>query len=273
MKCTNPEIKKLISQYQLDLLPEDQKDRVEAHLLECESCLRELYTMDPALDILNDHPELLLKNLQTKENRISMTKISFNRAKKRLRSFMDIWKRHRIIGIAAPATALIAIILYIQLSAPRQYTDLAIIQKSPYERLVLKSPEDLTPVQKMLKNGLDLYEKELYTEAIAQFENIIRTEPDNAYARFYLGVSLLMTDDPKNAQMQFTRAVWLAHHGEDPLLLERCYWYLGNTHLLNNRTNDALQVFQMLAAMNGSFHQKAEKQISRILKLREKIGK
>lgn len=265
-------MKKLISQYQFGLLPEDQKEKAEAHLLECEACLRELYQMDPALEMLEGNPERFLDILKKKKNKEPVIKNALNRARRRIQLFLAVWKRHRITGIVTPAAAIIALVLYIQLTAPRQYADLAIIQKSRYEMLHFKSPENLTPDQKALKDALELYEKDLYTEAIAQFKNIIDREPDNAYARFYLGVSLLLTHDLNGARTQFTRAVQFSRYMEDSLLLEKCYWYVGNIYLLNNNADNARQIFQILAAMNGPFRQKAEKQISRMNKLKKRIG-
>ena len=164
MKCSNPDMKKLISLYQLGLLPDDKKDRAEAHLLECEACIKELYQLDPAMEMLDTKPELFLKELENRQPAGSKLRRYFHRIITGFQSFITAWQRHRIMGIAVPAAAVIALVLYIKLSGPELYADLAIIEKAPHEMLTFKSPENLTPNQKLFKTALELYHENKYTE-------------------------------------------------------------------------------------------------------------
>ena len=61
-------MEKLLSLYLFDSLPEDKKVEVEAHLLECEVCLAELYQLNPALEILEETPEKFLDALHSRES-------------------------------------------------------------------------------------------------------------------------------------------------------------------------------------------------------------
>ena len=148
---------------------------------------------------------------------------------------------------------------------------MAIVEKSPYEALYFKSPETLSPNQKIFKTALELYEKNQYSDAIMQLKNLIIEEPDNAYAHFFLGVSLLLLDDIGASQQQLIKALQFSRHQEDDLLREKCYWYIGNISLKNNREKDAIWIFQKIVSMNGSFQAKAEDQISKVIKLKKRI--
>jgi len=54
MKCTDQEKAKLIGSYELGLLSREEKERFEAHLLECDACFQDLYELSPAVAMLRE---------------------------------------------------------------------------------------------------------------------------------------------------------------------------------------------------------------------------
>ena len=58
-----------------------------------------------------------------------------------------------------PVTVAACLLLFLLLHSSEQYADLAILEKSPYEKLRFQGPVELTPVQKILKSALELYER------------------------------------------------------------------------------------------------------------------
>jgi hypothetical protein len=52
MACNKPEIAKLIGEYERGVLPREERELFEAHLLECHECFEDLYEAAPVVGIL-----------------------------------------------------------------------------------------------------------------------------------------------------------------------------------------------------------------------------
>ncbi len=277
MSCSNPDMQKLINLYQFGFLSDDQKIKVEAHLLECKECLKELYRMSPTLELLNNKPEYFLDTLQSGKARsakaINLFKKCIQAIHKMTTPLISLillgWK-HPIVKIAVPVVVTAFVLLFIFLQPPKEFTDLAILEKSPYESIRLMGPQELSDAEKILKSALEFYEKDDYTDAISQFHTFLEYEPDNPYAHFYLGVSLHLTGQLASSSEHLIIAVQFSSEQGDNLLLEKSYWHLGNVYLKNNNEDNALQTFQKLVEMKGSFEEKAQSQINRIIDTRNK---
>lgn len=57
-KCTNPEVGRLLHAYELNTLDDDQVNRFEAHMLNCDYCFEELRRFDTEAHLLFDNPEI-----------------------------------------------------------------------------------------------------------------------------------------------------------------------------------------------------------------------
>ena len=277
MSCTRPDMEKLINQYQFGFLPDDQKIKVEAHLLECEECLKELYRMSPTLELLNSRPEFFLDSLKPRKTliakvtgRIKQPIQVIKKTMTRLASLIILWWKRPIIKILVPVAVTTCVLLFLLLPSPKQYADLAILEKSPYETLRFKGPEELTPVQKIFKSALELYEKNDYTEAIPKFLAFLAYEPENSYGHFYLGVTLFLTSHLDSSMKHLEITTQLSDKQDNKLLLEKSYWHLGNLYLKINDEEKALKTFRTLLELEGSFEEKARKQIDRIIKMKSK---
>jgi len=64
MKCTNPDIGRLITRYEFEMLSDDEKRIFEAHLLECDYCFEDLYSMSQVLETMKKEPEVFIGILE-----------------------------------------------------------------------------------------------------------------------------------------------------------------------------------------------------------------
>ena len=55
MKCFDSKIKRMLPLYEAGLLDEKQTKQVEDHLLNCQSCAEDLYTMLPAIEVIKQY--------------------------------------------------------------------------------------------------------------------------------------------------------------------------------------------------------------------------
>jgi len=276
MKCTNPAMKKLVHLYQLDSLPEQLTIKVEAHLMECQSCLEELYHFSPILEILESSPDKFLDALQP---RITLASQIKSHLKKRLDSINKIinfavslltirWRPAIKFLIPVLVAILIAIMLIPKSSI--NYSDLAVIAKAPYLGLRLRQPERISAVERLFDEGMLAYELDNYSDAIYKLDSLLIQQPDHADGNFYRGVCLLLTGKIEDGIKNLQVAAELSREKNNNLLPEKCFWYLGNAYLKINDEKRALEEFNKIIAIGEEFKEKAKNQIFKIKERKHK---
>lgn len=269
MKCINPKMKELISLYQFNLLGGEDKLKVEAHLLECDACFAEVYRLSPAVKIMEKEPKFFLNALQSKKDADTMiSKLGKEIAKRMAMIFSSLknWWDAPVVKILVPVTAL-AIILFIIVSPEtKRYSDLAIFDN--VSSSALKVRDFVEDSQMVFDRGVKYFEEKNYSEAIRHFKIYIKKEKNNAYAYYYLGVSLVLTGNVGKGIERLERAEKISKDEGQEILLERCYWYLGNAYLKNNKAEKAFKKFRSVVAIGGEFKDDALQQMSRIEDMR-----
>lgn len=273
MKCTDKKMRRLVSLYPFDVLREEEKLRVEAHILECDQCFEELYRFRPVIERLEEAPEKFMVALQPAEtslariNRFLRQQIeSVKRMVTLIFSALSGWWQRPAIKILVPVTVTILLAIVFLLPSSKQYSELAILEKAPYQSLTFKGPVELTPPQKLFNEGMTFYEQDNYERAIQKLNAFLKQEPNDAYGQFYLGVSLLLTDGIESGIRHLNVAAELCQEQDNKLLLETCYWYSGNAYLKNNDVENALKMFRQVIEFKGRFEIDARRQITKIEK-------
>lgn len=64
MKCTKPDIGKLITRYEFDLVSDDERRIFAGHLLECDACLEDLYSMSQVVGTMKENAEQFIAALK-----------------------------------------------------------------------------------------------------------------------------------------------------------------------------------------------------------------
>ena len=267
MGCIDPKMKKLVNQYQFDLLPEEDKIKVEAHLLECESCFQELYCLSPALDILEKVPDRFVDAVQSRETILQRVILFFT--DNFIPAISNWWKRPAA-KILIPATVTILLLVIFVLPTTYNYSDLAIIEKAPYEAIKFKGPVELSPVQQLFDEAMIFYEQDDYANTIQKLNKYLEKEPANIYGHFYLGVCFILENKIENGIDHLTTTSTLSQQEDNTLFLEKSYWYLGNAYLQMEKEQDALLTFQKTVELEGEFACRAEEQIKKIEDLKNK---
>lgn len=272
MKCKKPHIQELLGSYQMGLLDKDQELEVDAHLLECESCFQEVYKLRPVIELFEEMPERFKEDLQSSgvlrkftQKPYNLIFIIFSEGFNKLINWFEetLW-----IKILAPIVVVALIILLILPRHPDNFSDLAVIEKAPYLALKFKGTVETTPSQKLFLEGMKFYEQDNFAEAIQRLSTFLKHEPNNAFGHFYLGVSLLLQDEIKDGIEHLGIASDLSKEQDNKLLLEKCYWNLGNAYLKVNDADNALRIFRLIIELQGDFISQAEKQIKKIEKIK-----
>jgi tetratricopeptide (TPR) repeat protein len=105
-----------------------------------------------------------------------------------------------------------------------------------------------------------------YGSAINKLLLVIKKQPEDMNANFYVGLCYLLTKKTDRAIFHLQRIIEL--NGE--FLYEKCYWYLGNAYLMKEDGKKALEMFEKVVAMEGDFEWEAREMIVDIKEISNK---
>ncbi|MBN1782545.1 zf-HC2 domain-containing protein [bacterium] len=278
MKCNNPQIRELVSRYQMNLLTDSaERSRVEAHILSCEHCFQESCSMSPALDLLNEHPQCFLDAAIKPEPffkknpagvRVVIKNI-FDRLTMFFDFILDLWTKPPV-RILVPVGASIALALVLLLPRPATYTDLAVIKKADYQPVSFRGVAPASESARIFEDAMKAYVRDDYRESIEKLNAYCAMEPDNAYGRFYLGVSHVMNEELDEGTGHLETALILCRGTDNPVLLNECLWMLGNVSLRLEQPEKAIEYLKENHEIEGADQKRIDQLIDAIEKLMNK---
>lgn len=278
MKCIDPKFKKLVSLYQYNLLPEEEKNRVEAHLLECDACFQEAYQLAPAIETMQTMPDCFTDALQvqpTPSIRLAhvIQKMSIL-IKKEISAIgttaHELWKG-RAVRIFFPV-AIVAIIVFFVFYFPGSPPNSHFSINDNASNLSIKLRgvvDDFKTTDALLDQGIKNFEEQRYEKAIASLKTYVQRKKTDPYGYFYLGVSYVVTDNYKKGIDHLKTARSLCQKQGKELLSEKCCWYLGTAYFKTNDLENALSEFYRVAEIGGDFAEQAKAEIAAIHQQKE----
>ena len=153
MSCTDQGIGELIGGYELGLLSDQEKERFEEHLLECQYCFESLYKTAPIAQLIRERKLAPVQNIG----------LHVEGGKPPGRFFLKKWA----LAAAGVLAVTIVAFVFLWLRGPRQETarlrgqdDVSILLLSPVGEVTSLSKLRWKPV-----GGVDSYEVKIFTEA------------------------------------------------------------------------------------------------------------
>lgn len=116
-----------------------------------------------------------------------------------------------------------------------------------------------------LKQALAEYEFENYEQTAVILEEVLKSEPGNVVAHFYLGMSLLCQNRADQAIRQFQDVIMIG----DNEFIEHAEWYLGLSFLKKGDLNQAKIIFKKLLSENHRYDKQANELLNSLEKLSE----
>jgi len=214
MKCTNPELGALVTRYELGALDENEQAAFIDHLIECEFCHNEVYTMAPVMDALRRERESRMRAgiRSVPPERVSRAHPAYwfpRTAQSRL-----LWAA----GAAVLICGLTLVVFHLKGrdeggrelagSAPlalRLKVPKAEFQR-PSDQAVYRAPEAAAAYERAMTS----YEQDRFAEAAQRLDVLCRLEPENVEFAFYRGVSLLLAGRSRDAIPPLKRAAELS---------------------------------------------------------------
>ncbi|MBI5058901.1 tetratricopeptide repeat protein [candidate division KSB1 bacterium] len=253
--CTDTAIGCHIWRYELGDLKPDERERFEVHLMECEVCRHEVFTMLPAMGALRQRRVELLARLQDEGvtyeaicSEIRAIAVSDSNRKSpysawwsRQVQWLSQWRRSWVLAPAIGAAAIVAI-LVLMWSYPRKaYLGLLEFEPLLYERHGVREMEAPKPGD-FFSEGMDAYCTGDYERAATLLSQAVTHDSENDSAWLYLGVSYYLQEDAGPA----LKALRQATSSTSPGVRNAGQWYLAQAFLLNNQADSALEVLEQV---------------------------
>jgi len=239
LKCPEVERRQLIEKYLTGDLAEGEKERLEEHILTCESCHEEL-------------AELSLLRASLEEDRWAVAD------RRPERGLQWHW------ALAAVATLVfITVVLWPRLAGHPGLEDgviarLSAVEAPPYEPRNLRAA--VGEGERRFREAMVAYQQGDFGEAIPGLEAAVELEPELANARFYLGACLLLTDQPDKA----IESLSLVAELDDPQYPEWAYFYRAKAHLQVGDLDSARDDLTEVVSLEGDLAAQAQEDLNRL---------
>jgi len=260
--CIDPQVGELITQYELGQLSDEERDRFEEHLMDCDFCRRELEEMLPTISAMRRYKTAIIQGLHDEG-------ISFESLRERLlglhhteqvkrASLGYLWQKvlhgFRRFGkprIFVPAAVVVtASLLFVALlhHPENPYLPYLSFEKLPYRPQKLRG-EMATEAERLFHEGMNNYLKNNYKSAIGNLKNAIEKDPDNGSWWLYLGVCYYLDHQGKQAIEALTGADTMTQHS----LKIRSRWYLAQAYLLQGDTDRAIPLLEWIMGQRREY--------------------
>lgn len=258
MKCIDPNIGNLISLYEFNQLSDEERRKFETHLLECDYCFQNLYSLSPVIEKIKEDPEPFLAVLQKKESvwvRLKNEIVEFGE------SFENIWGQIPLVWqYTIPAVAAVSVLFFVFFQSESELSNIAHIEPLPYRSLKVKGSSLKNKANQLFEKGMEAYTRKNYSTAVEILELALQKDSTNEKFPFYIGISYLLLDDADPAIIYLKKTIDLA----DNLYREKAYWYLGNAWLVKGKRQYALDSFNKVIEFEGDYEWEAREMIKKI---------
>ena len=191
-QCTEEEIGRLLIQYELGELGDEDRDRLEKHMMGCDSCFEKFQAMQPVAESWQKNKAEVLARFQkdgiSYESEKRKIREPFQPELKgdlpvecfwdKLKSFTDsLFRPAVIIPAGAIATVFLFLIIFHNPQPDHPYLNYLSFEKVPYEQLSVRGNID-ADVQALYDKGMSDYLQDNYRDAAATLEEAVRIVPD-----------------------------------------------------------------------------------------------
>jgi tetratricopeptide (TPR) repeat protein len=170
-----------------------------------------------------------------------------------------IRKIYRRIYASAGALVIVSILFSVYLSS-RNFSNSKLIEdfyKPASASLNFRSANE---GQDQLTKAMDFYKGHKYQQAIELFETILKQDSTKIGLNLYSGISHMEIKEYDIASDRFQKIIL----NQPNPFVESAKWYLGMSYLMTDKRNKAAEQFEVLASTKGFYQNDAQKILKRI---------
>lgn len=252
LTCERVAAEELTEKYVIGQLDETQREAFELHFFECQRCFDELQTYGALQhDLAQEREKSSAEPSWTWNWRWTSVVVALGL----LLIAFAVWRQPPVrvtqrpdpkspsttpaaqVGENIPSTAVSQPVLLL--------SELARVQPPPYTPRILRGPEDNARI--VFRSAMKDYVKRDYAAAIPRLRKAIRQDPRSTEAHFFLGASLLMTEQPQAAASEFRTVI----ASGDPQYLGQAHLGLAQTYLREGKIANARDELTMVSRLGG----------------------
>lgn len=258
-RCTDKRIGEWLAFYEFGALDEREHAIFLDHLIECEYCYDQVYSIEPI--------SMTIRNHRTAARQVGV-KASFASIEGVVQTPRTWWSLRPAFMAAASLVLALSIGVVVFMNRIPQTGDgraterveepgeLADAKTSPWKDLVVPKAPYVTPKERVILRGpgeafdraMVAYQQNEFASAVEQLEPLSELEPDNAVeVRFYLGISLLMIGRNQDAISPLRQATQFSVGPRR----ESSHYYLALAYLKCNYQDQALGELDAAIKMDG----------------------
>lgn len=129
---------------------------------------------------------------------------------------------------------------------------------SPYPNMVPLVRGESSPGQ--LELAMVEYESKNYRETIRILQNLLETDPQNDFARFYAGISFLCLNEPQVAIIHLHKVA----DKSDGEITNQAKWFIALAYLKDHNIQVAESYLKLLTAKEGTYSTKSAELLNRL---------
>jgi hypothetical protein len=237
-RCIEPGLGEKLGAYELGLLDTAQRRDVEAHLVACEACRDEAYATAPVATLITGDAVGVVREMDRPPTP----------ARTPWRESLRALVRSPRALVPAAAVAVVALVVLTRSPDPAA---VARVEPLPWTPLAVRDAS--RPADALFERAMARYAEGDWAAAAAMLRDTL-AESDaplagtkREQAMLYLGVSLLMLEDPAAAIAPLEGAAGSAL----PVLADRALWYLAQARLLGGERAAARAILARLQQSPG----------------------
>lgn len=249
MDCRDAFPDELVERYVRGRLDEAAMESFEEHYFGCRECLARLETLQALPTALSDRAGPALSSGRSFRHRR-----------------LPVW-----LGVAAGLVALAAAWLGLRLGgakpgeraeAPSTLTVPALVEwaRITPPRYEVPSFRGYFPESPEFEVAMDRYRRSDYAGALAGLEQVVRGNPDDAAALFFLGACDLLTDRSSKGMRRLEEVIALG----ESAYLEEARLYLARALVREGRLDEAASELEKLLALRGDLEDEARQGLQHI---------
>lgn len=268
-KCVNRRLGKLIGSYEFDGLDESDKAAFLGHMIECEYCHDQIYSMEPFAIVFRNH-RTAMRGRQTSASVIPVSSLAWS-----VLSWATRYAAPLTVSVSLVVVGAFVIWLAPWNTTPRvavsrfppnavsgttsRWADIEVPKPgyaAPDTNVLLRAPE------KMFARAMAAYQRDELDTAIEQLQTLSEMQPSNpGEVSFYEGASLLLVGRSQDAIAALRRAIETGDGGQ----VEKSRYYLALAYLKRDQPQQAIAEVESIIQSGGEYLTAAQQ-------LREKIS-
>ncbi len=268
-ECIDPQVGAFITQYEMGQLGDEERDRFEEHLMECDFCRHELEEMLPTISTMRRHKAEIAQGLHVegisleslRERLLALSrpdriqKTSPKNVWEKILQGLKAFSKPRIL---APAVVVVTALLLFAIlplfhHPDNPYLTYLSFEKLPYRPQKLRG-EMVTEAEHLFHEGMNDYLVEDYKDAIANLKNAVEKAPDNGSWWLYLGICYYLDRQAERAIEALTKADGLTQYS----LNAKSRWYLAQAYLLQGDADRAVPLLEGIRDQRRTYATQAD---------------